>query len=72
MKQREIKTLEELAALPEGAILVDRGGVALQRQHRLYGGWTCINGARDIRPDDLIDEGAPLILLWEPSEERDA
>lgn len=66
MKQ-QITTTEELDALPVGSVILDRGGMALQKTHwDLSGtGWNASNGSRDIERHALERECFPAIVLHE-------
>ena len=64
LKPRTVTTAAELDALPEGSIVRDRSGLALQRSIL---GWNCINGVRDIRREELERDAFPATVLHEPT-----
>jgi hypothetical protein len=60
-----ITTAAELDALTAvGTILRDNGGLPLWRDRHF--GWCSANGTRDIATDAVIEDGAPLTVLFRP------
>ena len=62
---RTIRTAAELDALPVKAVLLDEGGWPVWRDP--HQGWCASNGTQDIPADLLIADGAPLMILHDPS-----
>lgn len=59
-----ITTVEELDALPNGSIIRDNGGLALQRS-MVLGWWQCTNGTGALSSAEVATEGLPArVLHW--------
>ena len=56
----------QLKDLTVGTILKDRNNSAVWRTPMR--GWCAANGAHDIDTQVLIEDGAPLVILWKPND----
>ena len=63
---RTITTAAELDALPVKVVLLDEGGWPVWRDP--HTGWCASNGTQGIPADLLIADGAPLTVLFDPSD----
>jgi hypothetical protein len=67
-KPRTIATVDELDALPVGAVIIDRDGDAWQRERR---GWTCTDRALNTSEQPsgaLVHVLGPATVLYSPEE----
>lgn len=67
-KPRSITTVEELDALPEGSVVLDRNGLSLHKMGPL-GIWNASNHTWDVQRAELEADAFPAIVLWEPEAE---
>ena len=58
----------QLKDLPEGTILMDRMGLPVWNTD--HAGWRSANGGRNIDLQLLIEDGAPLVILYKPDAEH--
>lgn len=65
---RIIETYEELDALPEGSVVLDRDGLSLHKQNTL-GIWNASNCTWDVQREEIEGDAFPATVLHEPKEE---
>lgn len=67
-KPRTITTVEELDALPEGSVVLDRNGLSLHKMGPL-GMWNASNHTWDVQRDELEADAFPATVLYAPEAE---
>lgn len=67
-KPRTITTVEELDALPNGSVVLDRNGLSLHKN--MFSQWDASNGTRNVQPDELEADAFPATVLHTPEPTR--